>query len=172
MLTLVSGWWTIAVRATDAAGNWSKWKYVRVSVDSSAPQMTALKVSSSVVRTVDGSFTASWTGIDNAAVVRYQVRTRAVPDGTPSSAPSTTTRSRTFRLHAGTWEVHVRAVDAVNNASPWRIVKVFVPRDDRAYAFSSGTIRRTVSTAFRGTLTENRTPGSTLTFTRVDGNTL
>ena len=33
-------------------------------------------------------------------------------------------------------------------------------------------MRRTVSTAFRGTLTENRTPGSTLTFTRVDGTTL
>ena len=171
-LTLVSGWWTIGVRATDAAGNWSTWRYVRVSVDSSAPQMTSLKASSTVVRSVDGRFTASWSGIDNAAVVRYQYRTRAVPDGVPSSAPSTTAKSASFRLHAGTWEIQVRAVDAVNNASPWRIITVFVPRDDRAYAFSSGTIRRTVSTAFRGTLTENRTPGSTLTFTRVDGNML
>ena len=171
-LTLVSGWWTIAVRATDAAGNWSKWRYVRVSVDSSAPQMTALKVSSTVVRSVDGRFTASWAGIDNAGVTRYQYRTRAVPDGTPSSAPSTAATSASFALHAGTWEVQVRAVDAVNNASPWRIVRVFVPRDDRSFTFSSGTIRRTVSTAFRGTLTENRTPGSTLTYTTVDGTAL
>lgn len=171
-LTLVSGWWTIGVRATDAAGNWSTWRYVRISVDSSPPQMTALNVSSTVVRSVDGTFTASWAGIDNAAVVRYQYRTRAVPDGTPSSATSTTAGSATFHLHAGTWEIQVRAVDKVNNASPWRIVTVFVPRDDRAYLFSSGTIRRTVSTAFRSTLTENKTPGSTLTFARLDGNTL
>ena len=61
-LTLVSGWWTIAVRATDAAGNWSAWRYVRVSVDSSAPAMTALKGSYVVVRSVDGRFSASWSG--------------------------------------------------------------------------------------------------------------
>jgi hypothetical protein len=171
-LTLVSGWWTIGVRATDAAGNWSTWRYVRVSVDSSAPQMTALKASSVVVRSTDGRFTASWAGIDNAAVVRYQYRTRAVPDGTPTSTTSTTTKSASFRLHAGTWEVQVRAVDAVNNASPWRIVTVFVPRDDRAFSFSSGTLRRTASTAFRSTLTENRTPGSTLTYSVADGKAL
>ena len=171
-LTLVSGWWTIAVRATDAAGNWSAWKYVRISVDSSAPAMTALKGSYVVVRSVDGRFSASWSGIDNVAVTRYQYRTRARPDGTPSSATSTTAKSATFSLPAGSWEVQVRAVDAVNNASPWQIISVLVPRDDRAFAFSSGTVRHTATSTYRHTFTENRTPGSALSFTTDDGDAL
>ena len=171
-LTLVSGWWTIAVRATDAAGNWSAWKYVRVSVDSSAPAMTALKGSYVVVRSVDGRFSASWSGIDNVGVTRYQYRTRSRPDGTPSSATSTTAKSATFSLPAGSWEVQVRAVDAVNNSSAWQIISVLVPRDDRAYAFSSGTVRHTSTTTYRRTFTENKTPGSTLTFSTDDGDAL
>src|SRR4029078_2393787 len=171
-LTLVSGWWTIAVRATDAAGNWSSWKYVRVSVDSSAPAMTALKGSYVVVRSVDGRFSASWSGIDNVGVTRYQYRTRSRPDGTPSSATSTTAKSAMFSLPAGSWEVQVRAVDAVNDSSPWQIILVLVPRDDRAYAFSSGTVRHTSTTTYRRTFTENKTPGSTLTFSTDDGDAL
>jgi hypothetical protein len=171
-LTLVSGWWTIAVRATDAAGNWSAWKYVRVSVDSSAPAMTALKGSYVVVRSVDGRFSASWSGIDNVGVTRYQYRTRSRPDGTPSSATSTTAKSATFSLAPGSWEVQVRAVDAVNNSSPWQIISVLVPRDDRAFVFSSGTVRHTATTTYRHTFTENRTPGSTLSFTTDDGDAL
>jgi hypothetical protein len=171
-LTLVSGWWTIAVRATDAAGNWSAWKYARVAVDSSAPAMTALKGSYVVVRSVDGRFSASWSGIDNVGVTRYQYRTRSRPDGTPSSATSTTAKSATFSLAPGSWEVQVRAVDAVNNSSPWQIISVLVPRDDRAFVFSSGTVRHTATTTYRHTFTENRTPGSTLSFTTDDGDAL
>ena len=171
-LTLVTGWWTIAVRATDAAGNWSSWRYVRVSVDSGIPQMTALKASSRVIRSVDGRFSASWSGIDNLGVARYQYRTRSRPDGAPSSATSTTAKSATFSLAPGSWEVQVRAVDAVNNASPWQIISVLVPRDDRAFAFSNGTVRHTATTTYRRTFTDNRTPGSTLTFTTTDGDAL
>ena len=171
-LTLVTGWWTIAVRASDAAGNWSSWRYARVSVDSGVPEMTALKASSRVIRSVDGRFSVSWSGTDNLGVSRYQYRTRLRPDGTPSSATSTTAKSATFSLPAGSWEVQVRAVDKVNNSSPWQIIPVLVPRDDRAFAFSSGTVRHRATTTYRQTFTENRTPGSTLTFTTDDGDAL
>jgi len=60
----------------------------------------------------------------------------------------------------------------VNNSSPWQIISVLVPRDDRAFAFSSGTVRHTATTTYRHTFTENRTPGSTLSFTTDDGDAL
>jgi hypothetical protein len=59
----------------------------------------------------------------------------------------------------------VRAVDAVGNASPWRALRIVVPRDDRAFAFSTGNVRRAIPTAYRGTLTANNIPGSELTVT-------
>ena len=53
----------------------------------------------------------------------------------------------------------------MGNASPWQAKRVIVPRDDRAFSFSSGNVRRTISTAYRRTLTANNIPGSTLTVT-------
>jgi hypothetical protein len=161
-LTLASGWWTIGVRATDAAGNWSTWRYDTVSVDASVPTMTALRVSQAVVRSVDARFTASWSAVDNVGVVRYQWRTRGRPSGTTSSLHATTARSATFAFPTGSWDLEVRAVDAVGNVSPWQAQRVVVPRDDRAFSFSNSNVRRTASTAYRGTLTANNVPGSTI----------
>jgi hypothetical protein len=125
--------------------------------------MTGLRVSQSVVRSVDGRITAAWSGTDNVGVTRYQWRTRQSPDGAPSSVVSTTRRSGTFAFGAGSWYLDVRAVDAVGNASAWRTLRVLVPRDDRAFTFSSGTTRRTGSTFYRGTLTTTRVKDATLT---------
>jgi hypothetical protein len=164
-LTLATGWWTLGVRATDAAGNWSTWRYDTVSVDAGLPTITALKTSQTVVRSVDGRFTASWSAVDNVGVVRYQWRTHGRPAGTTSGVHSTTARGATFSFPTGSWDLEVRAVDAVGNASPWQAKRVIVPRDDRAFSFSSGNVRRTISTAYRRTLTANNIPGSTLTVT-------
>jgi hypothetical protein len=168
-LTLTTGSWTIAVRASDAAGNWSTWRYGRVSVDAVVPTMTSLKTSATVVRSVDGTFTASWAATDNIGIARYQWRTRQRPDGTPSALTTVTTRGGTFRLSAGTWELHVRARDAVGNWSAWRSTRVIVPRDDRAFGFSAGTIRRTSSAAYRGTLTTTNIKDAELMITTADG---
>jgi hypothetical protein len=168
--TFTTGTWTIAVRATDAAGNWSKWMSDSVRVDADAPAMTSLRVSQSVVRTADARFTASWLGTDNIAVTRYQWRYRKSPDGTASAITSTTGRSGTFRFGPGTWFLDVRARDAMGNASPWRSVRVIVPQDDRAFTFSAGTTRRTGATFYRGTLTTTNVKNASLTTTSDDGN--
>lgn len=167
-----TGWWTIGVRAIDAAGNRSTWRSDTVYVDAGIPTLTALKASQTIVRSVDARFTLSWSGTDNIGVTRYQWRTRSRPTGAPSAIASTTSKSATFRLGVGSWDVNVRAVDAVNNVSPWRTIRIFVPRDDRAFAFDAGTVRRTSSTAYRSTLTTNGKPGSTLTLTSDDGTAL
>jgi hypothetical protein len=168
--TLTTGTWTIAVRATDAAGNWSRWMSDTVRVDAGIPTMTSLRVSQTVVRTADARFTAAWAGTDNVGVTRYQWRYRKSPDGTASAITSTTGRGATFRFAPGTWFIDVRARDAVGNASPWRSVRVIVPRDDRAFTFSEGTSRRTGSTFYRGTLTTTNVKDATLTTTSADGN--
>lgn len=168
-VTLTNGSWTIGVRATDAAGNWSTWRYGRVAVDATLPTMTALRTSAAVVRSVDGTFTASWGATDNVGIARYQWRTRKRPDGTPSALTTVTTRGRTFKLGAGTWELDVRARDAVGNWSTWRSVEVIVPRDDRAFSFSAGTTRRTSSAAYRGTLTTTNVKDAELLITTADG---
>jgi hypothetical protein len=167
--TLTTGSWTIAVRASDAAGNWSGWRTARVSVDAIAPTMTSLRSSMTVVRSVDSRFTASWAGTDNAGITRYQWRTRRRPDGTPSVGTTTSLRSGTFRFGAGTWELDVRARDAVGNWSAWRSVTVIVPRDDRLFSFSTGTTRRTHTAAYRTTLTTSSVAGAKLEVTTADG---
>ncbi len=168
-LTLTTGSWTIAVRASDAAGNWSTWRYGRVSVDAVVPTMTSLRTSMTVIRSVDGRFTASWAATDNIGIARYQWRTRQRPDGTSSALTTLTTRSGTFRLGVGTWELDVRARDAVGNWSGWRSVRVIVPRDDRAFSFSAGTTRRTSSVAYRGTLTTTSVKDAEISLTTADG---
>jgi hypothetical protein len=169
--TLTSGTWTIAVRAGDAAGNWSKWRSDTVRVDAGVPTMTGLRLSQTVVRTADARFTATWSATDNVGVYRYQWRTRQSPDGAPSAPTSTTSRSRAFRLGAGTWLIEVRASDAVGNWSPWRSARVLVPRDDRAFSFSAGTKRHTGSDYFRGTVTTTSVKDAKLVTTSTDGNT-
>lgn len=168
-LTLTSGAWTIAVRATDAAGNWSTWRYAKVSVDAGIPVMTRLAPGQTIVRSASGRFTASWAATDNVRVTRYQWRTRRSPDGTPSRATTTTGRSGVFALPAGTWSLEVRAGDAAGNWSPWRETRVVVPRDDRAFTFSSGTTRRIDAGAYRGTLTITRAAGAGLVTSTADG---
>jgi hypothetical protein len=168
--TLTSGTWTIAVHATDAAGNWSKWMSDSVRVDADAPTMTSLRVSQTIVRTTNARFTASWTGTDNVGVTRYQWRYRKSPDGTTSAITSTTGRNGAFTFAAGTWYLDVRARDAVGNTSPWRSVRIMVPQDDRQYTFSAGTSRRTGTTFYRGTLTATNRKDATITTTTSDGN--
>lgn len=165
VFTLTSGTWTIGVRATDAAANWSRWRYATVVVDAAAPTMVSLATSSRVVRSSNGVFTGTWSARDNVGVTGYQWRFRRNADGTWSSPTSTTARSRDFKLSAGSWYLGVRARDLVGNWSGWREVRVIVPVDDRSYAFSSGTVRRTGSSYYRGTITITNRAGSRLTTT-------
>ena len=153
------------VRATDAAGNWSTWRYDTVSVDAGLPTIAALKTSQTVVRSVDERFTASWSAVDNVGIVRYQWRTHGRPAGTTSGVHSTTARGATFSFPTGSWDPRSGRSMPWGNASPWQAKRVIVPRDDRAFSFSSGNVRRTISTAYRRTLTANNIPGSTLTVT-------
>ena len=169
-LTLTTGAWTIAVRASDAAGNWSTWRYGRVTVDAIAPTMTSLRSSMTVVRSVNSRFTASWAATDNIGVTHYQWRRRGRPNGTPSIGTTVSTRSGTFLWGAGTWELEVRARDAVGNWSAWRMVTVLVPRDDRQFSFSAGTTRRTHAAAYRRTLTTTNVMGAQMVVTTADGN--
>ena len=167
--TLTTGSWTIAVRASDAAGNWSGWRYGRVSVDAIAPTMTSLRTSMAVIRSVNSRFTASWAGTDNVGITRYQWRTRRRPDGTPSVGTTTSLRSGTFRFGAGTWELDVRARDAVGNWGSWRTVTVIVPRDDKLFSFSAGTTRLAHAAAYRTTLTTTKVKDAELVVTTTDG---
>ena len=159
---LGTGSWSIGVRATDAAGNWSAWRTSAVVVDAAAPEMTALTPSEWVARANDGRFRVTWRAADNVGVTRYQLRTRN-GDGAWSSPARTTARSRELAPGAGSWTVAVRARDAVGNWSPWREIRVVVPRDDRHVAFSAGTARLSASRFFRGTLTTTKRQGASLT---------
>lgn len=161
-LVLGTGSWTIGVRATDAAGNWSAWRTATVVVDAGVPVMTALVPSERVARANDGRFRVTWRASDNVGVTRYQLRSRK-GDGAWSSPVKTTARSRDLAPGAGSWTIAVRARDAVGNWSPWREVRVVVPRDDRHVAFSAGTARRSGAPFFRGTLTTTRQDRASVT---------
>lgn len=171
VVPLTTGNWTIAVRATDAAANWSPWRYRTLSVDASAPRMTSLRTSMTLVRSVDGRFVASWSATDNITIARYQWRARKRPDSaTTTSLVTTTARSATIKLGYGTWEFDARARDGVGNWSAWRTVRVIVPRDDRSFSFSGGTTRRTSSAAYHGTLTTTAVKDSKLELTAAAAN--
>jgi hypothetical protein len=171
VVTLTTGYWTIAVRATDAAANWSAWRYRMLTVDAGIPRMTSLRTSMTVVRSTNGAFTASWSATDNVTIARYQWRARKRPDSaTTTSLVTTMSRSTTTKLGYGTWEFDARARDAVGNWSVWRTVRVIVPRDDRSYSFSGGTTRRTSSAAYHGTLTTTAVKNAKLELTSDDAN--
>jgi len=164
VVTLTSGVWTVGVRATDAAANWSSWRSATVAVDAEAPTMVNL-VTPSVVRSANGVFTASWNASDNVGVSGYQWRLRRNADGSWSGAYGTTARSRDLRLPAGPWYLGVRARDAVGNWSDWRVSRVVVPVDDRSFAFSSRAARLTGSVFYRGTLTISSRAGASMSTT-------
>jgi hypothetical protein len=163
--TLPSGPFTVSVRARDGAGNWSAWRQATVMVDADAPTMTGLVSSSYLVRATSGAFTASWAAADNSAVTGFAWRTRKNADGTWSARSATTARSRTFGLRAGSWYIGVRARDAVGNWSEERTIRVVVPVDDRSYSFSSGSVHRTGSSYYRGTVTTTSRRGARLSGT-------
>jgi hypothetical protein len=158
-----SGVWSIAVRATDAAGNWSRWWSRQVHVDAGIPVLRTIRASHTLIATADARFSVSWSGTDNVRVTSYEWRVVKVPDGVPSAPHATTSRSASFKLGAGTWLVQVRARDAARNASAWRSVRVFVPRDDRAFSFSEGTHRWSPAGAYRHTLTTTSVKNATIT---------
>ncbi|HEX2807664.1 MAG TPA: hypothetical protein VHN80_15995, partial [Kineosporiaceae bacterium] len=163
--TLPSGPFTVGVRASDGAGNWSAWREATVVVDAGAPVMTALAPSQYIPRIGDGTFTVSWTATDNTAVTGYSWRTRKNPDGAWSAWTSTTARSRSFKFTPGSWDIGLQARDAAGNRSAERIVRVTVPIDDRTFRFSSGTVRRTGTHYYRGTTTTTSRAGSRLSST-------
>ena len=97
-----------------------------------------------VVRSVDGRFTASWAATDNIGIARYQWRTRQRP-GRHHVRVTTTHDPRCGRsgFGTGTWELDVRARDAVGNWSAWRSVRVIVPaRRSRVQRSRPATTRR------------------------------
>jgi hypothetical protein len=87
-------------------------------------------------------------GLDGGSVTSHRWRWRAAVGPVVVDAASVT-----LKPGPGTWSVGVRARDAVGNWSDWREVRAVVPVDDRRYAFSAGTTRRTSSVDYRGTLT-------------------
>jgi hypothetical protein len=163
-VTLGSGSWTIGLRAADDDANWSPWRYSTVAVDAVIPVMSSLSAPA-VTRSSTGLFSAQWAGRDAVGVTRYQYRVRRTSTTTAGKASTTTTTSHGFKLASGSWYVDVRAGDAVGNWSAWREIRVVVPADDRSYKFSSGTVRRTSSLDYRGTLTTTARAGAHLTAT-------
>ena len=130
--------------------------------DTTAPVMTGLSAPS-LVRSANAAFVATWTGSDNKAVKGYQIRTKKGAGGTWSATSSQTSRTRTFRLGAGSWHIAVRARDAAGNLSPWREVTTVVPKDDRSFTFSAGMTRAVNASDFRGTITKTATKSATMT---------
>jgi len=161
-ITLGNGTWVIGVRATDGAGNWSRWRYATVRVDASAPEMRTL-VAPHLLLSANGVLHVTWSARDNLAVTGYEVRTRQGAAGAWSASIATRTPSLSKRLGPGTWTVAVRARDAVGNRSPWREALVIVPVDDRAYHFSASTSLATDTHYYRGTLSRTAARGSTMT---------
>ena len=87
VLRLASGSWRIGVRATDAAGNVSAWRYIDVVVDASVPAMRELSAPL-LVRSASGSFVVNFRATDNKAVTRYLIKTKKGAAGTWSSVTS------------------------------------------------------------------------------------
>src|SRR5207244_11871941 len=105
--------------------------------DLTPPVMTGL-TSPSLVRSASRAFTATWTASDDIGVTGFEVRTKRGAIGAWSAISSQVATSQTFsRLAAGSWYINVRASDAAGHRSAWRQVLTIVPRDDRAWAFSS-----------------------------------
>lgn len=130
--------------------------------DETAPSMTGL-TAPAVVTTTNGSFVTAWSATDDRAVSGYVVWIRK-GSGAWSEQPAQTAPSKTFKgLSSGTWHVGVRARDAAGNWSDFRQVTVLVPRDDRAWAFSSDNARRTGSSFINGTDTRTSRAGAKMT---------
>ena len=128
-----------------------------------APAMTGL-TSPELVTSVDRAFSASWTATDNVGVSGYELRTRRGATGAWSGIISQSASSRTFAGLAGaTWYIAVRAVDAAGHRSAWRQAVTVIPKDDRAWSFSSGMTRRTGAAYFSGTDTRTSRLGSKMT---------
>jgi subtilisin family serine protease len=131
--------------------------------DLTPPVMTGL-TSPSLVRSASRAFTATWTATDNVAVTGFEVRMKRGAAGTWSAIASQVATSQTFSgLAAGSWYINVRAVDAAGHRSAWRQVLTIVPRDDRAWSFSSGTIRRAGLPYIAGTDTTTSRGGARMT---------
>jgi subtilisin family serine protease len=128
-----------------------------------APVMTGL-TSPSLVRSASRAFTATWTATDNVGVTSYEIRTKKGASGTWSAVSSQPESSRTFSgLAAGSWYIAVRAVDAAGRRSAWRQVLTIVPKDDRAWAFSSGTLRKLGLAYINSTETRTSRAGARMT---------
>jgi len=131
--------------------------------DLTPPAMTGL-TSPSLVRSATRVFTATWTAADNVAVTGFEIRTKRGAAGTWSAVSSQVATSQTFSgLAAGSWYINVRAVDAAGHRSAWRQVLTILPRDDRAWSFSSGTIRRAGLPYIAGTDTTTSRGGARMT---------
>jgi hypothetical protein len=128
-----------------------------------APVMTGL-TSPSLVRSASRAFTATWTATDNVGVTSYEIRMKKGASGTWSAVSSQPESSRTFSgLAAGSWYIAVRAVDGAARRSSWRQVLTMVPKDDRAWAFSSGTLRKLGLAYINGTDTRTSRAGARMT---------
>lgn len=116
---LAVGTWYLHVRAVDADGNGSAWKAARATVvaDRTAPVVSALAVSARGTRV----YTATSTARDNHAVVQYRWIWNTSPTGVGGTQRITSTGALgEVALGPGTWYLHVCALDAAGNRSPWR----------------------------------------------------
>jgi subtilisin family serine protease len=128
-----------------------------------APVMTGL-TAPSIVRSTTRAFNASWTATDNLAVIGFEIKMRNGATGTWSPITSQSGTTRTFTgLAAGSWYIAVRALDAVGHRSAWRQVLAMVPRDGRAWGFSSGSVKRLGPAYIKGTDTTTSRFGARMT---------
>jgi uncharacterized protein YkwD len=130
--------------------------------DEIAPVMTGL-TAPTVVTSANRAFVADWTATDNVAVTGYAVWRRRGSAGW-SAQPEQAGTSKAFNgLSPGTGHVGIRAHDADGNWSELRQTTILVPTDDRAWAFSSGSVRRTGVAYINGTATTTRRRGARMT---------
>jgi thermitase len=127
------------------------------------PVMTSLSAPS-VVTSPNRAFSATWSATDNVAVTGFEVRTKKGANGAWSPISSQPDGARTFSpFSAGSLYIDVRAVDAAGHRSAWREVVAIVPKDDRAWSFTSGTLKRTGPAFVNGTDTRTSRAGARMT---------
>jgi hypothetical protein len=126
------------------------------------PVMTSLTVPT-VVTSANRALTAVWSATDDQAVTGYTIWIRK-SGGAWSTGTNTAATSKTFGgLSGGTWHVGIQAHDAADNWSEFRQTTTLVPTDDRAWAFSSGTVRRNGTDFIKGTETTTNRVGARMT---------
>lgn len=165
-------------RARDRAGNQGEWSQsFCTEIDGTAPTLTSSGVGERVITAATGKFSYAFT--DNSGkVVSYDVVYRDAVAGQaygkwqyPAAWQGTTSTSVSWTPVAGVDRCFmVRATDGAGYESGWSAPACAVaPQDDRALA-ATGTVTRTTSSiTYKGTISQLKATGATLTKTGEAG---